>query len=158
VTAFAPAALLGVLNAHGVDYVVIGGLAVITHGHLRATAEVDVIPRPDRGNTEALADALNELEARLADVDAARRGIERDAATLAQGPNFTLSTRLGDLDVMQDVPGAPPYTQLSARVVWTELDGVAVPIVGREDLLALKRAADRPRDLEDVAVLEDLSP
>ena len=154
---FDPAGILRALEAHRVRYVLIGGLAVIAHGHLRATADIDILPNPEPANLAALAGALQALDARISGVDADLLGIELDAPTLAQGANFTLETALGALDVMQAVPGARPYEQLDADAVSTELDGVPVRVVSLADLLALKRAADRPRDREDVAVLTEIA-
>ena len=57
--------ILRALAEHGVDYVIIGGLAVQTHGHVRTTVDIDVLPRPDPSNMARLADALNALEARI---------------------------------------------------------------------------------------------
>ena len=154
---FDPAGILAALNARAVDYLLIGGLAVIAHGHLRATADVDILPRPDAENCRRLAAALGELEAEIAGVDAHLLGIALDAPTLADGANFTLTTRLGALDVMQDVPGVSEYEPLAARAVISELDGVAVRVLALSDLIALKRAADRPRDRDDVAALDEIA-
>jgi hypothetical protein len=65
-----PLALLGVLARHEVDFVVIGGVAVQAHGHLRTTRDVDVIAAPDADNARRLAAALRELDARNRGVDA----------------------------------------------------------------------------------------
>jgi predicted nucleotidyltransferase len=154
---FDPAGILRALNARGVDYVLIGGFAVIAHGHLRATADVDVLPNPAVENMAPLAAALADLGAELAGVDAHLRGIELSAETLANGANFTLTTRLGDLDVMQEVPGAVAYERLAGDSVATELDGVPVRVVSLDDLIALKRAADRGRDRDDLVALTEIA-
>src|SRR5882724_3441371 len=60
--------ILAALAEHAVDYVIVGGLAVQTHGHVRTTFDVDVYPRPEPANLRRLADALNELEARTLNV------------------------------------------------------------------------------------------
>src|SRR6202043_3683053 len=57
--------ILEELARHAVDYVIIGGLAVQTHGHVRTTVDIDVYPRPDPSNLARLADALNALDARI---------------------------------------------------------------------------------------------
>ena len=57
--------ILRALAQHGVEYVIIGGLAVQTHGHVRTTVDIDVLPRPGPSNMARLADALNALEARI---------------------------------------------------------------------------------------------
>jgi predicted nucleotidyltransferase len=154
---FDPAGILRALNARAVDYVLIGGFAVIAHGHLRATADVDVLPNPAPANMTLLAAALADLGAQLAGVDAHLLGIELSADTLGEGANFTLTTRLGDLDVMQDVPGAVAYERLAGDAVATELDGVPVRVVSLDDLIALKRAADRGRDRDDLAALTEIA-
>ncbi|MEJ7718772.1 MAG: nucleotidyltransferase [Thermoleophilaceae bacterium] len=92
--------ILRVLVRHGVDFVVIGGLAVQTHGHLRTTKDLDLVPEPSRENYVRLAAALAELEAVLRGVDADLLGIDvTDADHLGWGGNFTLVTKHGWLDV-----------------------------------------------------------
>jgi predicted nucleotidyltransferase len=141
------------LERSGVDYVLIGGWAVIAHGSTRVTRDVDLIPAPEATNYERLARVLRNLDARLSGVDAHLLGIDLDAPTLAEGANFTLETAAGPLDVMQSVPGAPPYADLRGRASQIEVLGVAIPIVGREDLIRLKLASGREKDLADVGAL-----
>ena len=62
-------------------------------------------------------------------------------------------TRAGDLDVLVDPGGAPPYLELRARAVAVELHRICVPICSREDLIAMKLAAGRRVDHDDIAVL-----
>ena len=154
--AFDPEGLLRTLNEHGVDYVVIGGVAVIAHGYVRSTADVDIVPAPGRANMERLAGALEALDALISGVDADLLGIELNAASLAEGANFTLDTRLGPLDVMQDVPGAPPYAELAARAPRTRLEGVEVKVCGLGDLKAMKEASGREEDRADLARLGEI--
>ena len=66
---FRPDALAGVLNAHGVDYVVVGGVAAIRHGSRRTTRELDIVPAPSPANSRRLAAALKALHARARGVD-----------------------------------------------------------------------------------------
>ena len=154
---FDPAGILRALNDREVDYLLIGGLAVIAHGHLRATADVDIIPRPEPANLERLAAALEDLHAELAGIDAHLLGIALDAATLGEGANFTLTTAHGDLDVMQEVPGMSAYGPLAAGSVSTELDHVPVRVLALNDLIELKLAADRPLDRADAAALSEIA-
>ena len=69
--------ILGALAQHSVDYVIVGGLAVQTHGHVRTTVDVDVYPRPDPSNLALLADALNALDAQI--LNPGSEGVEIDA-------------------------------------------------------------------------------
>jgi len=80
-------------------------------------------------------------------------GIALDAATLANGANFTTETDAGPLDVMQDVPGAPPYDELSRRALSVGIGGVGVLVPHLDDLIAMKHAAGRDKDVADIATL-----
>jgi hypothetical protein len=159
--------LLRVLARHGVDYVLIGGIAVQAYGHVRTTLDLDVIAAWTPENMQRLAGALGELDAHLRGVDAERLGIDlTDAQQLLDGGNFLMRTRHGDLDVfaVDQTAGAPrEYEQLRARAVAVEVLGVRLLIAHPEDLIRMKNAAagfrDRPvakrrQDLDDIAVLE----
>lgn len=149
-----PARIFATLDRHGVDYLTIGGFAVIAHGYVRATADVDVVARQDHENSARLAAAFRELHARLRGVDADLLEIDpTDPATLANGASFTLDTDAGPLDYLNDVPGAGDYDALRARAVEVTAAGVTVRVVGLDDLIRMKRASGRPQDLRDIANL-----
>ncbi len=141
------------LNEHGVDYVVIGGWAVIAHGRVRTTLDVDFVADRERANLERLSGALADLHAELWGVDAHLLGLDLDAGTLASGANFTLITDAGGVDFFNEVPGQVPYRDLRRRAITGHVRGVPVRLAGREDLVRMKRAAGRDQDLEDLAVL-----
>jgi predicted nucleotidyltransferase len=151
-----PRALLEILARHEVDFVVIGGVAVQAYGHLRTTRDVDVIAAPTRENGQRLAAALTELRAVNRGGDARHLHDPTDPATYEEAGSLFLDTTAGMLDVMQDAAGAPPYPELRERAVNVSLGSIEVRIAGLDDLLALKRAAGRPVDQEDIAVLTDL--
>ena len=156
-----PARVFATLDRHGVDYLTIGAFAVIAHGYVRATADIDLVARQDRDNIERLAAAFGELQARLRGVDADLLEIDpTDPDTLADGASFTLDTDAGPVDYLNDVPGAGDYADLRARAVETSAGGVVVRVVGLDDLIRMKRASGRPQDLRDIANLsppEDIS-
>jgi hypothetical protein len=152
--------LLGVLVDHEVAFVVIGGLSLAAHGLVRATKDLDVVPDPDPENLARLAGALKDLRAEVlvaADFDPRELGIEPDEHGLALGGNWALRTRLGRLDVMQDVPGVRGYAQLAGGAVAFTLPGTGpLRFAGRDDVIAMKSAAGRPQDLVDLQRLEAL--
>lgn len=145
-------ALLGRLTGAGVDFVVIGGVAVIAHGYERITKDLDICYSPDRANLEVLGDMLVDLGARL-------RGIDEDipfvpdAHTLRRTQILTLDTPDGGLDLLVDPNGSPGYEALKAHARRIDFDGNEVLIASIDDLLAMKRAANRPQDQTDIQAL-----
>jgi hypothetical protein len=146
--------ILAVLAEHSVDYVIVGGLAVQTHGHVRTTVDLDVCPRPEPANLERLADALRALDGRI--LNPGGEALEIDAATLPRATLWQFETRHGAIDVLHDAPGAPPYDELRERALEIQLGDLALAVAGRDDLISMKRASGRPVDLEDLAALTEL--
>jgi hypothetical protein len=145
--------ILRALAAHGVEYVLIGGLAVQTHGHVRVTNDADLIPAPNPPNLKRLAAALNELEASV--LNPGQEGLAIDAKMLPTSTVWQFITRDGGIDVMHEVPGGRPYDELSARALHIRLGDVDVPVVDLDDLIRMKLARGRAVDLADVAALTD---
>jgi hypothetical protein len=147
--------ILEALAEHAVDYVVVGGLAVQTHGHVRTTVDIDVLPRPDPSNLARLADALNALDARV--LNPGSEGLKIDATMLPRATLWQFATRHGAIDVLHDAPGAPPYDTLRTGALEIQLGDLKLAVAGRDDLIGMKRASARPVDLEDIAALTELS-
>ncbi len=147
-----PRALLGVLAAHRVEFVVIGGFSLAAHGYVRATKDIDIVPAPSRANLDRLAAALRDLQAEveLGDISPEDLGLRPDEEGLRAGGNWVLQTRHGRLDVMQDVPGTRGYEELQAGAV--TVDGILY--AGYEQLIAMKVASGRDEDLRDIGALE----
>lgn len=145
--------LLHALVDEPVDFVVIGGLAVAVHGYIRATEHLDLVPRRDGDNLDRLVNALLRLDARLALAPERQPGPEERRA-LHRGRSLSLTTRLGDVDIVQRLPGVPDYGSLAARAVLVEPFGVPVRVASRDDLVAMKSACGRPIDHADLARLD----
>ncbi len=145
--------IFATLNAHGVEYVVVGGIAVQVHGHVRMTNDVDLIPAPTPDNLGRLANALTELDARV--LNSGNEHLKIDARMLPRATLWQLSTRHGDIDVLHDAPGAAPFPQLRQRALVIVSGEHPIPIAGRDDLIRMKRASGRPTDLADIAALTE---
>jgi hypothetical protein len=145
--------ILRALAEHQVDYVLIGGLAVQTHGHVRTTNDADLIPAPDPANLKRLASALRSLEARV--LNPGEESTEIDAKMLPRATIWQFVTRDGGVDVMHEVPGGRSYGELSKGALHVQLGDIDVPVVGLDDLIQMKLARGRPVDLADVASLTD---
>jgi predicted nucleotidyltransferase len=150
---FDPRALLRRLTEGGVDFVVIGGVAVIAQGYIRTTRDLDIAFAGETANLEALGRVLTDLGARLRGVDDQIPFIA-DARTLAGIQLVTLETSLGWLDFHKVVPGVARYDDLRRRAASVSFDGLPVRIAAIDDLLRMKRAAGRDIDRSDIAALE----
>jgi len=144
--------LFRVLAEHGVDYLVIGGVAAQVHGRRRTTMDLDVTPAPDPENFKRLAAALVALDAHP--VELGPSAPTPTAEQLLLAPVVPpLSTRHGELHILNEVPGATAYAGMRARALTTDLDGIAMSIVGVDDLIRMKQTAGRPSDIEDIEAL-----
>jgi hypothetical protein len=148
-----PEPILRALVRRGVDFVVIGGIAAVLHGSPRLTFDLDLCFAPDTGNLQALGEVLVALGAQLRGVDETVPFVP-DAATLRRIEVLTLATPAGDLDVLARPAGAPAYETLRRRADRYEVGDFSVLVASVEDLIAMKRAAGRAKDLADVAELE----
>jgi predicted nucleotidyltransferase len=153
---FDPQHILGLLTARGVDFVVIGGIAAVLHGSARVTQDLDVCFATDDANLDALGKVLVELNARL-------RGVpddvpfDPDRETLRRVEVLTLATTAGDFDVLARPDGAPTYRRLRDNADRYDLGAFAVLVASVDDLIAMKRAAGRTKDLADIDELATIA-
>ena len=154
---FQPEAVIRLLGRHEVRYVLIGGLAAITHGAPLVTQDIDLCYARDADNLEHLADALREVHA---DLRGAEPGLQfrLDAMTLAKGDSFMFTTDIGWVDILGTPAGVTGYDDLARTADAFELFGHRVLVASLEDLIRMKRAAGRPKDmlaLEELGALRD---
>lgn len=149
---FQPLRMLGALSDGGVDYVLIGGVAARLLGSPAITRDVDVCHARDESNLEALAAVLRDLHARL-------RGVEpdvpfrMDARSLRAGDSFTFATVAGDLDVLATPAGTRGYEDLIRTADVFDMDGYDVHVASIDDLIRMKRAAGRAKDIAHLELL-----
>jgi hypothetical protein len=151
VDAFDPLAIIRVLNEHQVRFVVIGGIAAGVQGAIWATADLHIAYARDRENHERLAAALAELEAEPVELPAGVH-VALDVRSLAAGTNWTLMTRFGRLDLLGEPGGGLDYAKLAprARLIQGEQ---TYKVASIEDLISMKTAAGRARDIGQVELL-----
>lgn len=151
---FHPDRILEVLIRHEVRFVLVGGIAAQAHGSPSLTGDLDICYARDRGN-------LDRLAAALADLSAVRRGLPADsprmppldARTLHAGGLFTLTTRYGDFDILATPDPGFDYQLLLDHAVTAIVRGEPVHIASLPDLIQMKRAAGRPKDLIELEIL-----
>jgi hypothetical protein len=148
-------ALLRALAAAGAEVIVVGGVAATAQGSARVTMDLDLVYRRGAENERRVVAALAPLSPYLR---GAPPGLpfRWDEETVRRGLNFTLTTAHGDVDLLGEITGGGGYDDLLPHTVALEVFGVPARCLGLEKLIAVKRAAGRPRDLEAVAELEAL--
>lgn len=145
--------LLAKLTDGGVDFVVIGGVAVIVQASPRFTKDLDICYDPSQANLDRLGTVLAGLGAKLRTV-AEDLPFVPDGRTLRQTRILTLTTPAGGIDLLVEPDGAPSYGALRRRASEVDIDGIMVRIASIEDLIAMKTAIGRPQDMADVESLE----
>jgi Nucleotidyltransferase of unknown function (DUF6036) len=141
-------ALLAEISAAGVEYVVVGGLAVGVNGYVRATKDVDILIPPDPGNARRLRDLLARLGAVRPDGSPIPEG-------LPDGERFVRArTSLGVLDVLPEGDTPLDFATMRAHAVRATIDGSPVRVVDLQTLVTLKLIAGRPEDRRDLEMLK----
>ena len=135
-----------------VQFVLIGGLASQVHGSPSLTGDVDVCFALDGANLGRLAGALESLAAIRREMPPGRSA-PIDARALRAGDVFTLTTRYGDLDLLAHPDPGLDFEALVSHSIAAEVLGVEVRVASLDDLMAMKRAAGRPKDRIELEIL-----
>ena len=151
---FNPERLLKTLNRHKVSFVLIGALAARLHGFPRVTADADITPDSERRNLERLSAALRDLKAKVY-TESVPEGLPFDcsAAALERARMWNLVTSAGRLDIAFAPAGFESYDDLKKHAERYEAFGVHFLVASLDDIIRSKEAAGRPKDLDDVAIL-----
>ena len=137
--------LLSALNAHEVEYLVVGAHALAAHGHIRATKDLDVWVRPSADNAERVLRALAEFGAPLQDL--------RADDLSEPGVIFQIGVPPVRIDVITEIDGVDFESAWAERLEST-LGDLPVHVISRRDLIRNKKASGRLQDLADVERLE----
>jgi predicted nucleotidyltransferase len=146
-------ALLQRLTEGEVDFVVIGGVAVILQASPRFTKDLDICYASEQENLDRLGAVLVELGAKLRQADEDLPFVP-DGRTLRWTQILTLTTPDGGIDLLVDPDGSPGYSALRRRASEVDIDGIKVRVASIDDLIAMKRAVGRPQDVVDIESLE----
>jgi hypothetical protein len=145
--------LLKILGASGARWILIGGFAATVHGSVRLTVDLDIVYCREPEDVRRLVSAL-------APCHPYPRGAPPglpflwDAETVLRGLNFTLTTSLGDLDVLGEITGGGTYETLLPDTIEVRPFGIPCRCLRLGRLIQVKRAAGRPKDFEAIGELE----
>lgn len=149
--------LLRALAGHGVDFVVVGGMAGLAHGSAYPTYDLDIAYARDRENIVRLVAALDEIGVTLRGARA-DLPFQLDARTIENGANFTFDSPYGSVDVLGDAAGIRSYDELRGEAAVATIEGIEVRVASIDHLIAMKRAAGRTKDqlmVEEYIVIAD---
>jgi hypothetical protein len=147
--------LLAALHDAGIEFILVGDVAARAHGSARVTQDVEISYSRGEANLAHVVAALRPFRPYLR---GAPPGLpfEWSVATLRAGLNFTLTTTVGDIDLLGEIAGGGTYEDLVAHTISAEIFGRETKVLDLPWLIRVKRAAGRPRDLEVIAELEAL--
>lgn len=150
-----PEKFLNILNQAEVEYVVIGGVALVAHGSARATFDLDVCYKRSKDNIERLCRALEPFHPRLrgAPLDLPFRF---DPKTVTAGLNFTLATDLGDFDLLGEVAGLGAYDAVYNSSEVKQVETISCRVLSLDGLYRAKSAAGRDKDVEALKEIKGL--
>ena len=148
-------AIIRVLSEQNVDFIVVGGVAANLFGSARLTYDLDLVYSRKESNLRRIVEALKGFNPYLR---GAPTGLpfKLDLKTLKNGLNFTLTSDLGPIDLLGEIPGARCYEELLADSFEINEAGLRFRCVKLARLIELKNAAGRPKDLESIAELKTI--
>ena len=139
-----------VLRKHGVDYVMVGGLAVVLHGGETTTQDIDLAFESSFVNFERLADALQELEAKPKRWNPGEFRLQRSDLASQW---LHLESSAGDIDLLERTPGVP-YEELRLNAEQFSVGSSKIEVASLRDLITMKTVAGRSKDAQHLAELE----
>lgn len=147
-----PRRMLEAFGRAGCDFVVIGGIAAAVYGAGEATDDVDLLCDPSPENRDRLARALTRMGGVVA---GSTRPPQPIMGNMLDGFQvITFVTQAGSVDLLFEAKGGARFADVEPGAIDVDVNGVVVKFCGRDDLVAMKRAAGRPHDLKAAAELE----
>lgn len=142
--------ILEVLEQHGVEYVVVGGVAAVLQGAPVTTFDIDALVRVDPANVDRLAQVLVTLDARYRE----HRDLRPTPGDLAAGGHLLLTTDSGPLDLLGFIGGGKRYEDVVDSAQRISVGDLTIRVLPIEGLIADKQALGRDKDLAVVRILE----
>lgn len=147
--------VLATLHSSDVEFIIVGGFAATVHGSSRLTQDIDVVYARTPQNLDRLVRALAPHAPYLRGAPPGLPFVW-SPDTIRHGLNFTLTTALGDIDLLGEIAGGGGYEELLPHTIRVTIFGREFRCLDLPTLIRVKRAAGRPKDLDAIAELEAL--
>lgn len=144
--------IIELLEQHGVEYVVVGGVAAALQGAPITTFDFDALFKVEAQNIERLDAVLSELDARFRE----RRDLRPTTRDLAAGQHILLVTNCGPFDLLGVIGSGKRYEDVAASATTMSISDHSVKVLSVQDLIDDKRALGRRKDVAALALLESL--
>lgn len=136
--------LLGLLNAHNVDYMIVGGYALAFYGAPRYTGDIDIFVKPDKKNAEQIMKALDEFGFGSLGIEKTDFIYEDNVVQLGVPPVR--------IDIITSISGVT-WEKASSLKIEGKYGNVSVFFIGKEQFIENKRAIGRKKDLADIEAI-----
>lgn len=146
--------LLRSLNGEGVNFVIIGGFAMILHGASTVTYDLDLAIALDTANGTAVIKALRPFRPFPPQLQSAEHFVLDERSLF--GAVISLATDVGHVDILRVLPEIDNFEGLLERSEVRHFGGEEFRVASIDDLILLKQAANRPKDVEHIRQLEVL--
>lgn len=156
---FDPQKILETLAKHQVEHVIVGGVGGTLYGSPMSTDDVDIVPALSKRNLDALANALNEMNARLRSTEYPE-GVQLDFTGkdlrrwIVEFSFLNLMTDFGKLDLIHRPDGFSGFQELASNSEEFELGNIELKVAALEDIIRSKQTVARDRDLEQLPTLK----
>jgi predicted nucleotidyltransferase len=149
--------ILKLLKNADVEFIVIGGVAMVAHGSAHVTFDIDICYRRTKENITKVCEVLAPFQVKLRGAPSELPLPFRfDVETVRRGLNFTLDSDLGDIDLLGEVSGIGTFEQVLPFSEIKSVDAIECRILTIEGLIRAKKAAGRKKDLTAIEELEGL--
>jgi len=142
--------LLKLLESFEVEYVIVGGYAVMEYTEPRSTKDIDILVRRSKGNSQKIYDALKKFGASLGGIENTFFETEGKFYKIGRPPNR--------IDIITSVEGVAEQEIFENKISRELGSGLSIWFIDKAHLLAVKEAAGRPQDLIDAEKLKQFNP
>ena len=134
------------LNDNNVEYILVGGYAVILHGYRRVTGDMNIWVNRTEGNYSKLTKAFSQFGLPVFDMDA-QKFLDADTADV-----FSFGRPPVSIDIITKLKGVE-FDDAFSKAMQFDENGLSIRFIHLNNLIEAKKAAGRHKDLDDIEKL-----